>query len=145
MLREVGALIAEGQTDTAEDRIVSRRDGITECGATEHHVGRRLSERTTRTGAVLFPTPFDKFGHGGKLPCHEADAGLNSTWGQIQEGAAEHVPRVVPATQKVRSVGREGACAAIRSKLLAPGLPKGNRRKGQQTRRAGVSGTCRER
>ena len=82
MLREVGALIAESQADTAEDRIVSRRDGITESGATEHDVGSRFGGRTTRTGAVLFPTRFDKFGHGGKLPCHEADAGLNSTWGQ---------------------------------------------------------------
>ena len=128
MLREVGALIAKGQPDTVqvEDGIVSRCDGIAECGATEHDVGSRFGGRTTRTSAVLFPTPFDKFGHGGKLLCHEADAGLNGTWGQILEGAAEHVPRVVPATQEVRSVRREGACAAFRSKLLPPGLSEGS-------------------
>ena len=80
MLREKEALIAEGQTDTAEDRIVSRRDGITKCGATEHDLGSRFGGRTTRAGAVLLPTPFDKFGHGRKLPCHKADAGLNGAW-----------------------------------------------------------------
>ena len=63
MLREVGALIAKGQPDTVEDGIVSRRDGITECGATEHDVGSRFDGRSTRAGAVLFLTPFDKFGH----------------------------------------------------------------------------------
>ena len=106
MLREVRALIAEGQADVAEDRIMSRRDGITKCGAAEHDVGIRFSGRSTRAGAVLLLTPFDKFGHRRELPSHKADAGLNSTWGQILEGTAEHIPRVVPATQEVRSVRR---------------------------------------
>ena len=80
VLREVGALIAKGKPDTVEDGIMSRGDSIAECGATQHDVGRRFGRRPTRTSAVLFPTPFDKFGHGGELPCNEADAGLDGTW-----------------------------------------------------------------
>ena len=127
MLREVGALIAKGQPDTVEDGVVSRRDGITECGATEHDMGSRFGGRSIQAGAVLFLALFDKFGHGIKLPCHKADTGLDGTWRQILEGAAEHVPRVVPAAQEVCSVRREGARATFRSKLLAPGFPKGGR------------------
>ena len=83
---------------------MSRRDSITERGATEHDVGSRFGGGSTRAGAVLFLALFDKFGHSRKLPCHKADAGLNGTWGQILVGAAEHVPRVIPAAQEVRSI-----------------------------------------
>ena len=110
--------------DAAKYRVMSRRDGITECGATEHDVGSRFGGRSTRAGAVLLLAPFDKFGHGGELPCHKADAGLDSAWRQILEGAAKHVPRVVPTAQEVRSVRRKGTRATLRPKLRAPGFPK---------------------
>ena len=68
MLREAGALVPECHADASEDSVVSRRDGVTESGAAEHHMGCRFRRGAAVAGAVLLLAPFDKPGHLRELP-----------------------------------------------------------------------------